>query len=496
MTQEAKLKSLFKLVSTRHGNVAITTAFVGTLTDFLSPIGGWYVSTGIAVLCALFLAAILVNRKRVSEKIEKSQFLSQWIGGALPCDTSCIKAPAVQYLAIGMLVFGYTSYMTKAYAGDGGVLASKFDQVKRYQTMMGMITSMQKDIGKVTATVNEIDATTKNIQHGVDKIEERLEQAAEADRDPAKQLQAMGTSWDLESFIKMIDTNDIKRLNLFMDGGFVYTTREASDQISLFFEADKFSGHLSALNYLRSRGVDFIGEFNPKSDEYAAGALSPLGRAAINGSEKAVQWLLEGANASSLAKYKVVLFDVQLRIYENLKKAAESGLDKYGPEDRADQLATIDRNVRILSLMVSRGADKSHADFRLYQNALTEWLHLKYEHMEDSNYPGGFNGYFHDRLSEKDSLVLAEHLKPLLAVLAPTSRNKKSALDKSVMREFVDTFNNGAISEAEWHLTALAEGRVAYVESLDQKRKYESEYKNRIRELKAKREIIRSELRI
>lgn len=496
MSQQAKLKSLFDILSTRHAHVAITTVIVGALTDILSPVGGWYVSTGIAALCVLFLLLILVNREWVSQRIERSPVLSQWIGGSLPCDKSCLKAPAVQYLAIGMLVFGYTSYTTKANADEGGALASNFDQVRSIQSMMGMIASIQKDVGKISATVNEIDSTTRSIQEGVSKIDQRLDQAANANRDPAKQLQAMGTSWDPESFIKALDANDIKRLGLFLDGGFVYTSREASDRVSSFFEADKFSTHLPALKYLRSRGVDFVGEFNPRWDERDDGASSPLGRAALTGSEKAVQWLLEGANASSLQKqkYKYVLFQVGLLINENLKTAAEYGLDRHGPEDRAEQLATLDRNVRLMKLLVARGTDKTFGDYHLYQEVLVYWLHLKYEFREDHGLSAAY--YFGWKLNESDSLVLADRVRPLLAVLAPSFQDKKAALDKAVKSEFVTNFNRWAIAEREQNLEMLADGRVSYLKSEAEKAEYQSKYQNEIRDLKAKRDVIRDELKV
>lgn len=497
MSQQPKLKSFFDVASTRHGHVAITTAFIGALTDFLSPIGGWYVSSGIAALCATFLLLILAKRNWVAEKIERSQFLKQWIGGSLPCDIPYMKAPAIQYLAIGLLVFGYASYVTKANAADGGALAANFVQVSAFQSELGILKkdlgAIKTDVAAIKETVDETDRTTKTIDEKVTIIKERLEMGAEAERDPAKQLQKMGTSWDLESFIKALDANDIKRLGLFIDGGFDYKSREASDRISSFFEPNKFSSHLTALNYLRSRGVDFVAEFNPNWDDPDDGSSSPLGRAALNGSEKAVQWLLEGTKATSLPKYKFVLFGVRSRIFENLEKAAKSGLDRYGPEDRAEQLATIDLNVRILTLLVSRGVDKSHRDYALYQGVLVDWLHLKYEYKEAERV--GARGYYSDRLSESDSLVLADRIKPLLQILAPPSQIKKSALDKVVIDEYFGNFNRWAIEESENNLKALAEGRVV-TRTDAEKAAYKSEQVNRIRDLKAKREAIRAELKV
>lgn len=499
MSQQTKLRSFFDTLSIRHGHMAIATASLGALTDFLSPIGGWYVSTSLAALCATFLLVILANRNWVAEKIERSQFLNQWIGGSLPCNIAYLKAPAVQYLAIGLLVFGYASYVTEANADDGGALAANFAQISAFQSDMGILKkdldAIKKDVASIKDTVDATGRTTRTIDENVAIIKERLEMGAEAERDPAKQLQKMGTSWDLDSFIKALDANDIKRLGLFMDGGFDYKSREASDRISSFFEPDKFASHLTALSYLRNRGVDFVAEFNPNWNNRDDGSSSPLGRAALNESEKAVQWLLEGTKATSLSNYKFVLFEVRGRIFENLQKAAKSGLDRYGSDDRAEQLATIDRNVKIITLLVTRGVDKSHRDYELYQGVLVDWLHLKYDHKEDEGADSGAS-YFSQRLNESDSLVLADRLKPLLQTLAPPSQVKKAALDKLVIDEYFGNFNRLEIEESENNLKALAEGRIAYLRSDAEKAAYKSEQENRIRGLKAQREAIRVGLKV
>ena len=500
MSQQPKLKSIFDALSTRHGHVAITTAFIGALTDFLSPIGGWYVSTGIAALCATLLLLILANRNWVSEKIQRSQFLEQWIGGSLPRNTSYIEAPAVQYLAIGLLVFGYASYVTKVNADDGGALAVNFVQVSAFQSEMGILKKdldvIKTDVAVIKDTVSATDRTTKTIDENVTIIKERLEMGAEAERDPAKQLQRMGTSWDLESFIKALDANDIKRLGLFMDGRFDYKSREAADRISSFFEPGKFSSHFTALSYLGSRGVDFVGEFNPDWDKKDDGSSSPLGRAALKGSEKAVKWLLEGANTSSLQKYKYLLAFMNTQFDGIIEHARKYSLDAGSSElnlwGREQMLGAIDMKVRIMNLLVSHGVDKSGEDYRLFREHLDTSLHFKYDHMRDIP-PSCLGAYVVDELVAVD---LGKQLKPLLTILAPFSQGKKSALEKAVMNEFVDGFNSCAISETEEDLKRLSEGRVTYLKSEAEKAEYERKQLSRIRDLKAKREAIRAELKV
>lgn len=206
MTQQAKLESSFDIVFKRHGYVVAFSAFVGALTDFFSPLGGLYISLTIAGICTLFMLLIWANKEWLAGLIGKSEFLRKWVDDFLPSGTTCLKTPLFNYFAIGAVVFGYTGYVTKAHADDGGMLASSFDQVRSYQSMMGIMKSVDDRVRGIESTVSSMDRKLDNVK------KERSE-------DPRIQLANEGAIWSHNAFIESLDEGDLRRIALYLDGG-------------------------------------------------------------------------------------------------------------------------------------------------------------------------------------------------------------------------------------------------------------------------------------
>ena len=206
MSQEAKLESSIDLVLRRHAIVAASCASLGVMTDILSPAGGLYVSMTITAACVMLTLSIWLKRDWVIRKIEQSSFLRKALGDFLPCEGRCHETPLFQYAVIGALVFGSASWVTRANADDGGFLAAKFDQVSALQSMMGIMASVQEDVGQIRQDTTDI----KKEMEGLDR---------ETSDDPRKELAKRGHNWHPFDFFNAALTGNLEDVRLFRKAG-------------------------------------------------------------------------------------------------------------------------------------------------------------------------------------------------------------------------------------------------------------------------------------
>lgn len=209
MFHEAKLETRIDLILKRYGIVAASSAGIGALTDITSPIGGFYVSAGVLVVCILLMLLIWLKRAWIIKLVEKRGFLQDTLGDFLPGEIACHKTPLFQYAFIAAIVFGYTCYATKANADDGGMLASRFDHVSAFQSMMGIMKSVQEDVGQIRRDTTEI----KEAMKGLDK---------ETSDNPRKELAKRGMNWHPFDFFNAAASGDLENTRLFRLAGMKY----------------------------------------------------------------------------------------------------------------------------------------------------------------------------------------------------------------------------------------------------------------------------------
>lgn len=206
MIQEAKLENRLDIVSKRYGIVLASSAGVGVLTDFTSPIGGFYISAGILAICVFLMFLIWLKRAWIIQLIQRRKFLQDTLGDFLPIDIAWYKTPLFHYAFIGATVFGYTCYATNANAYEGGALASKFDQVTALQSMMGIMKNVDGRVRRIEDAVTSIDRKMDNVKK-------------EHSDDPRIQLANEGVNWTHAGFTESLRDDDQRRILLYLEGG-------------------------------------------------------------------------------------------------------------------------------------------------------------------------------------------------------------------------------------------------------------------------------------
>ncbi|MBW8329233.1 MAG: ankyrin repeat domain-containing protein [Thiobacillus sp.] len=206
MSQESKSENSIFLLSNRFGVVLGSSAGIGALSDIFSPIGGWYISATLFALSVALVLLIWFKKDWIANLIDSHESFRAVRNDVLPCKTACYKAPLFWYAFIGMLVFGYATYTTKANADDGGALASNLAPVSAFQSMVGIMRSVEADVG-------QIRKDTEIIKRQMDVLDK------ETSDDPQKELAKRGYNFHPFDFFNAALTGKLEEVRLFRKAG-------------------------------------------------------------------------------------------------------------------------------------------------------------------------------------------------------------------------------------------------------------------------------------
>ena len=179
-----KAESFFENGHKRYTYAVAGVCFlISFLADFFSPLNLQYITAAIAVICGVAAVPLLFKHK-----------------------FSSFNIPLFQYLLAGIFVCGGSALITTAYADNGGVLASKFNQVKAYQSMMGVMTSVQEDVAQVRQD-------TADIKQGLLVLDK------ETSDNPKKELAKRGMAWHWFNFLGAATSGELEETRLYRQAG-------------------------------------------------------------------------------------------------------------------------------------------------------------------------------------------------------------------------------------------------------------------------------------
>lgn len=107
-----------------------------------------------------------------------------------------------------IMLFGV--YALGLNSNDSGYLSERFP----------LVASLQKDIGLIEQHTKAIAKSTHKIERNTNEISSKMDNVKnEISNDPRKEIANLGSKWSVESFVNALMEGDIRRINLFLEGG-------------------------------------------------------------------------------------------------------------------------------------------------------------------------------------------------------------------------------------------------------------------------------------
>jgi len=161
----------------------------GLVTDFLIPIApyGFYLASA---LLLLFLLSLILFFMPFTNNYLRNKLKDIWY------------FPVFLLLCISMSCT-YSLYYLSSSSGENGFLSENIDEISTLQHSMGLI----------QVSLNNIEISTASIDKKMDHVKK------ETSSDPRKELSNMGLSWQYSNFIDALTNQDIKAIELYLQGG-------------------------------------------------------------------------------------------------------------------------------------------------------------------------------------------------------------------------------------------------------------------------------------
>ncbi|WP_429214951.1 hypothetical protein [Aeromonas veronii] len=212
---------------------------VGFIGDVLQPIApfGFYIS-------ALCVAALMMSLLLLISPV--NSYLSDRL-------SDYWYTPLASTLIIFSLLSYGANYYSEAHGDGHGVLAENIPFIDRLQKELGLIQTTLNDISENTkntaANTAKIADNTAEISKEVKKVKSVLDGVKkETSDDPRKELSNMGINWSRESLYDAVQSGDIKALTLFLSGGM--NSEDAYHSFDGYAFSDYFRG--GDLNEIKS----------------------------------------------------------------------------------------------------------------------------------------------------------------------------------------------------------------------------------------------------
>lgn len=182
----SKFKSSIELGVGVGGGLSLLS---GLVTDFLIPIApyGFYLASAILLLLILSLILLLMP---FTNNYLRNKLKDIWY------------FPIFLLLCISMSST-YSLYYLSSSSGENGFLSANIDEISTLQHSMGLIQD----------SLNNIEISTASIDKKMDNVKK------ETSSDPRKELSNMGLSWQYSNFIDALTNQDIKAIELYLQGG-------------------------------------------------------------------------------------------------------------------------------------------------------------------------------------------------------------------------------------------------------------------------------------
>lgn len=261
----------------------------GAVNDLLNPLVAIadYVVMACAIMLLIMLAFLISSQLRSAiQGVNAPEGVKQFI-------QDYWFAPLFLNVIILASVVAGAAYWSKSTDEQAGVLANTFPSIR----------SWQQDMGVVQEKLDRIDANTYQAAIALESLNTKADNfKREVSDDPRKELANRGILWNKNNFIDAVEANDIETVGLFLDGKMAIAEGNVGTQISDLFSVSKFSGHKKTFEYMQTKGVDFLADFESLP-------TSPLD-SALNGSyvnTDGVEWLLNNNEHSALKSYGYVM---------------------------------------------------------------------------------------------------------------------------------------------------------------------------------------------
>lgn len=221
---EEKIKKAFALFLSAGGVIGIVSDVFTPVTNFAGAL--------IVPLLGVTLFYVLAERAKLVDKALHAPRCPRMVKSLLG---DYRGFPLLAGLLILTLMMVASSFITRANATDGGLVARYVPGVRE----------LQLSIDRIGVQLAELTSVTRELKK-------------ETSEDPRKELSNMGIEWTSSAFHDAAVRADFKALDLFVAGGMPLTTRKDGNPASpLFYAIARIEpNRIALLTYFLDRGLD------------------------------------------------------------------------------------------------------------------------------------------------------------------------------------------------------------------------------------------------